>query len=33
MHVVYELSEEFYIIGMQEPSVQHMDSFWNLSWI
>jgi len=33
MHVVYELNEEFYLAGMQEPTVLDGDAWYNLSWI
>ena len=33
MHVVYELNEEFYTLGMQEPTVLDGDAWWNLSFI
>ena len=33
MHVVYELNEEFYTLGMQTPMVYDGDAWWNLSFM
>jgi hypothetical protein len=33
MCVVYELDEEFYTLGMQEPSVYDGDAWWNLTYV
>lgn len=33
MHVVYELNEAFYTLGMDQPTCHNCDAWWNLSCI